>query len=274
MFAVLWGKGCRCAGLAVRAIGLGFSLAAFAAGLAHPARADDSGDDTDPRSAHVETADGSGREIWSGGEQVGSTWAFYTGLTAAPGDLTQPGPRLRFAAGISTYVAAGSLDRSRAAQPFADLLAGYQWQLGAVTLKGFVGFTGAADIRTQEQALDLWGQARIGVKTVGEGWWTIAPHCWASLDVTFARPQAVLWSRVRYGQRVMPGLSLGPEAGVAGELSRLGGRLGAFARFEWAAGEVAASAGLAGSVSSSAGLGVADGPRTVPYLTLTWLQRF
>lgn len=255
--------------------GPGLFLALLLA-YAPPVIADEGADDP----AHGETAeaaDSAAREIWSGGENFGSTWAFYTGITAAPdGDITQPGLRLRLLAGMSTYDYRGSFGRARAAQPFADLLGGYQWQVGAFTLKAFAGATGAADIRTLEQALDLWGQTRIGPKVVGEAWWTINDQSWASLDVALSRPQSTtLWSRVRYGLRLLPQISLGPEAGLSGEAAQPRGRIGAFARFDWPAGEIAASGGVA-ETADALGTGLATGEKTraTPYLTLTWAQRF
>lgn len=233
-------------------------------------------DETDaPPPSTAETPEALAREIWSGAETRGSTWAFYTGLTAAIGDITQPGLRLRLQAGMSTYTYVNPEIRGRAVQPFADLLAGYQLQTGGLTLKAFAGATGHAEIRTADQTLDLWGLARIGAKVVGEGWWTIGANSWASLDAAFASPQSTLWSRLRYGQRVWPQLSLGPEAFLAGEVSRLGGRVGAFARFDWPTGEVAVSGGLAStSDATAAGALTAEKTRATPYVTLLWLQRF
>lgn len=273
MFAFLWGALPCVAGLVSRCLGVCLLLAGAWIAAAIPACADDGPED--PARSVAESERAVAREIWSGAENLGSSWAFYTGLTAAAGDVTQPGPRLRLVAGMSTYAYAGTSGRARAAQPFADLLGGYQWQMGALTLKAFAGATGSADIRTSDQALDVWGQARIGAKVVGESWWTIDANRWSSLDVAYASQSSTLWSRVRYGQRVLPQLSLGPEAGVAGELSRLGGRVGAFARFDWATGEVALSGGLSGRPgASTSGLVAAEKSGATPYFAVIWLQRF
>ncbi len=277
MFAFLWSYLRQCSGRLARSVAACPTVLALLLAFACPASAED---EPDTPSAQAATPEAAAREIWSGAETVGSTWAFYTGITAAWGDVTQPGPRLRLIAGMSTYAYTYSFEgvqgRARAAQPFADLLAGYQWQVGAFTLKAFAGGTGHADIRTTDQALDLWGQRRIGAKLVGEAWWTIDPASWASLDAAFASPNATVWSRMRYGHRILPQLSLGPEALLSGEVSRLSGRLGAFARFDWPTGEIAVSGGFANAADTTA-FGLAPSVKlrsATPYAALLWLQRF
>jgi len=216
------------------------------------------------------------REVWSGAETHGHVWAFYSGVTAAADGLHAPGLRFRLSAGMSTYAYVDALGKARAAQPFADLLAGYQWQVGSLTVKGFAGATGYADFRPTEQVAnvwDLWGQRRIGAKGVLEGWWTIDQRHWASLDLAYATPQASLWSRARVGHRLLPQFSLGAEAGSAGEVARPTARAGVFVRYDWADGEVALSGGIADKGRS--GLAPDVGMRNAtPYATLLWLQRF
>lgn len=276
MFAYLWGL-LRDPEATARRVVLGLAVPVLLCAAPHAVLAgeDEGAWDAETAIAESVTPETAALELWSGADNTGANWAFYTGLTAAPGGVTQPGVRLRLTLGMSTYAYVDSLGLARAAQPFADLLAGYQWQLGSLTLKAFAGATGAADIRTAEQALELWGQARIAAKVVGEAWWTIDPQGWASFDVAIAGPQATLWSRARYGLRVLPQFSLGPEAGLSGEARHPGGRIGAFARFDWAAGEVAISGGITSApVTSTVSVSDTERGGRAPYLTLLWLQRF
>lgn len=274
MFAVLWGvktRRSRVCAPALRRAALALAMA-LCAGLAAAQEADEVQDGELATGTALEAA---AKEIWSGTETSHGAWAFYTGLTVVPGGFAVPGLRYRLAAGMSSYRYVDALGSGRAAQPFADLLVGYQWQFGGLTLKAFAGASGHADIRSLEQALDPWAYAHFGGKASVETWWTIDARNWAALDVSYASPQAALWSRARIGHRLLPQLSVGPETGLAGDVSKLAGRLGAFARFDWESGEVAVAGGVAGAGGTSRG---GDSDRrdraSAPYLTLLWLQRF
>lgn len=215
------------------------------------------------------------REVWSGAEAFRNAWALYAGVTYAPAGITEQGLRLRVVAGQSAYRYRDGVAAGQAAQPFADLLVGYQVQMAALTLKLFGGVGGFADLRAPGQIVDLWAHSRFGPKIAAEAWWTINDSAWASFDNAFSGAQSAFWSRARAGLRMQPSLSLGPEVAFAGDIAHLSTRLGGFARYEWRDGEVGVSAGFARDGTSSAGLAAGDRQAaSSPYATLMWLQRF
>ena len=68
-------------------------------------------------------------------------------------------------------------------------------------------------------------------------------------------------------------LSLGLEAGAAGNLEGDVARAGVFARYEWTAGELSASAG-ATTDGLLDGIGPSLARSTTPFVTVNWLTRF
>lgn len=271
MFAYLWGLLRQRGGVRAGATCLAL-IAATAFLLCARAHADEPG----VAEAAADPADAvAAKEIWSGAEVFGSTWATYTGVTVAAGGIAQEGFRLRLTGGVSLRRVADGPMKAWSSQPFADALAGWQWQIGAVTLKAFAGVTGNAELRSSEPAFAAVRDLRIGPKVALETWWTIDPINWASLDVSFAGPQSFLWSRARYGTRLLPQVSLGPEVGFAGDVAKLGGRIGAFARFDWDTGEIALAGGFTRSGSTIAGReDRSEDATNSRYLTVLWLQRF
>jgi hypothetical protein len=199
-------------------------------------------------------------ESWSGAEGFDHIWSLYTGLSWAPfGSVREDGFRLRAVAGYG--------DHGSGTVSFADLLAGYHWQWGPVTLKAFAGLT-ATDRRADgPSALPLGTE--MGGKGVAEVWWNITDRAWTSTDLSWGGPHAIYNGRVRLGWRLWPELSSGLEAGSAGSEESDIARLGGFLRYEWAAGELSLSAGLAvdGPVSHW------EGP-VGPFGTLSLLMRF
>ena len=83
-----------------------------------------------------------------------------------------------------------------------------------------------------------------------------------------------LCGRGRLGWRLLPTLSIGIEAGAAGNIECDIARAGGFLRYEWAAGEVSASAGWSNDKlldgTPVAGLAAAS----TPYASLAWLTKF
>jgi hypothetical protein len=79
--------------------------------------------------------------------------------------------------------------------------------------------------------------------------------------------------RARLGWRLTPALSLGLEAGAAGNLEGDVAHAGGFIRYEWTAGEMSASAG-ATSDGLLYGIGPSLARSATPFVTVNWLSRF
>jgi len=80
--------------------------------------------------------------------------------------------------------------------------------------------------------------------------------------------------RGRLGWRLLPTLSIGIEAGAAGNIECDIARAGGFLRYEWAAGEVSASAGWSNDklLDGTPVAGLAEA--STPYASLAWLTKF
>jgi hypothetical protein len=241
-------------------------LALLAAASALPSRADGPAGPPEP----------SRYELSVGGQSFHRAWALYSGLTMAPfGSIREDGWRLRTSGGYGAYdYASAQATTIDVAAPFANLLAGYQWQLGPVTLKAFAG------VAMSDHRLTPWDpDARmrgpgVGAEVVLETWWTMSEQVWSSLDLSYGTLYSSYAARGRLGWRVLPALSLGIEAGATGNIDGDLARAGAFVRYEWATGEVSASGGLANDTLLDNAVPTSLAGNNRPYATLTWLTRF
>jgi Cellulose biosynthesis protein BcsS len=254
--------------------GLGAALAAgvTAVGPAAPVRA---ADPADVANKYI--------EFHSGAEAFRHAWSLYSGATLAPfGGLLEDGVRLRLTGGYGAYsysgrraLGAGShIVHFDGTASFAEALVGYQMQLGALTLKVFGGVTAAQHRLTPDDPETAIRGQDWGGKAVLESWWDINDRAWTSLDVSWASLHESYAARGRLGWRFTPGLSAGLEAGAGGNVEADVARLGAFVRYEWAAGELTVS----GGVANDALLADLGNPKAVsaslPYATLGWMMRF
>jgi hypothetical protein len=212
-------------------------------------------------------------EVFTGADAVAHAWSIYSGLTYAPfAGLHHDGLRLRTVGGYGSYRYSGlrwngSLPvvvTFRGRVVFADALIGYHRQLGPLTLKLFAGLTAADHDTTPFDPESSTHGTHAGGKAMAEAWWTMNERAWASLDVAWASVHNDYGSRVRLGWRVTPELSLGVEAGAAGNDEYDNRRGGGFVRYEWASGEVSLSAGFSRDSNGA----------SEPFATLNWLTRF
>lgn len=243
-------------------------FALLATGPALPCRADGPADPPAPPRY----------ELSVGGQSFHRAWALYSGLTMAPlagASIREDGWRLRTSGGYGAYdYASAQAGTIAVTAPFANLLVGYQRQLGPVTLKAFAG------VAMSDHRLTPWDpDARmrgpgVGAEVVLETWWTMSDQVWSSLDLSYGSLYSSYAARGRLGWRVLPALSLGIEAGATGNIDGDLARAGGFVRYEWATGEVSASGGLANDtlLDDAAPASLAGNNR--PYATLTWLTRF
>jgi len=226
----------------------------------------------------AQEADARQYELSVGADAGRHFWSAYSSLTMAPfGSVTEDGFRLRTSGGYSSYTYAGQrlagagsqLFKFHGTASFADLLLGYHQQLGPVTLKLYGGATATqnaidpADPEAQVQGTDIGGKALL------ESWWTIGEHSWTSLDLSYASLHQDYAGRLRLGWRLLPALSLGIEAGAAGNVDGDQGRGGGFVRYEWQDGEISASAGV---MTDWAGIDKLDSRGA--FATVSWLSRF
>lgn len=209
-------------------------------------------------------------EVWSGGEMTRGTRGAWTGMNWAPlGKIEDPGFRVRFAGGSGQYRTddkqMGQSLSIYGTSAFADLLVGYQWSLGATTLKLFAGgtFNGQLQVATSDAYPEI--ATATGAKVVAEAWINITPETFAQIDLSAATAHRSYTSRVRYGYRLTRAIALGLEGGSIGSEEGRTLRAGLFARYEWLGGEISASGGLASDDSAV---------RRTPYGGLVYLKRY
>lgn len=208
---------------------------------------------------------GSAYEVWAGADVTAHSWSIYSGITWAPfGTLAQDGWRARMVGGYGHYRYDGHPMRFDGEVGFGDLLVGYHMGMGALTVKAFAGVAlDSHSVSPFDPDNGVTGSA-TGVKATLETWLDLSPRTWSSLDLSWTSAHETYAGRLRLGYRLLPTLSVGVEAGAAGNSEYDGGRGGLFLRHEWSGGEISASAGAAGDRSEMTGA----------YGTLNVLQRF
>ena len=239
------------------------------------------------------------RQAWTGADVHSNGWLMYAGATVSPySDIYSDGLRLRATTGYGGYGWEGKLvapakgdpanDRFRgyATTDYADMLVGYYKQMGPATFKAFVGVAliehhlGTIKCANANCGLDRGAGSELvhgsdwGPKASFEIWLNIGSDAFASFDASYTTAHETFSSHTRLGYRVLPNISAGLEAAVNSNARNnfLGQnsadyRGGAFVRYEWSTGEVAASAGFTtgdiGNVSENS-----------LYGTLNWATHF
>lgn len=253
-----------------------FAVASVACGVAyaepHPAPTPKPPERTEPW-----------RETWAGAEAGATYWSAYTATVWAPyGPIIEPGLRLRTGATYSRYRYDGNRilgglprpTRYRGLGSSADLMIGYQWQLGTLTTKLYGGIVGVGHTVTPFDAANEMQGYKIGATGALELWWDVRPAIWLSLDITGSTAFDSYGAQARVGWRAMPGLSVGIEGGIAVTSEHDSGRLGAFVRMEWAKHKLGGINIYAGEATLGAGVtGDRDG-ETNPYARLNVLWRY
>jgi hypothetical protein len=225
-------------------------------------------------------------EVAGGGDIGGHVWSAYTNTTVAlaawlsdvPKSIREDGWRLRAGAGYWEYarrqtiwisgIGEQNVKRKRTGA-FADLLLGYQAGFGPLTLKVFAGGVYANERRlidgTDEGSTAPFTAARALV----ESWYNFTPSLFGQLDAGWTSHLDAISARGRFGYRITPEISTGPEVSYwSAAREREAGRddllrYGGFVRYEWASGEVSLSAGA-----------MDDGESHHFYATLNALLRF
>lgn len=212
-------------------------------------------------------------EASAGADVAAHSWSVYSGLTSSlGGNLRENGWRLRLGGGYGAY----SYSSTRwtgstvvvvpfdGTVTFADALIGYQQRWGALTLKVFAGAMAQHNSMTPIDVESSVRGTRWGAKGAVEAWLDIGANAFGQLDLNYATVYDTYGSRLRLGYKFTPQLSIGPEAGLNGNVDYDSGRLGAFVRYDGAQGEISVSVGAAGDRSEVTG----------GYATLNALLRF
>jgi hypothetical protein len=264
----------RCGG---RLIWGACAAAVAATAVGSPSRADDTDTVTHPPRF----------EFWAGAQAYTHVWSVYSGTTIAPfGAVQEDGLRLRLVTGYGADSYSGPRAVGMGSQivkfdgttAFADALVGYHKQLGPLTLKVFVGLTGAdRDIRPDDPETGIRGLG-FGGKAALETWLNLGDQAWTSLDLSWGSLYQSYAGRARLGWRFMPtlsALSAGLEAGAVGNVECDIIRVGAFVRYELATGEISVSGGAANDRWRDGGVGLLSTARgSTPFGMVSWLTRF
>lgn len=209
-----------------------------------------------------------GHEVWTGIDVFQRAWFSYAGVTVAPwGDTHTDGWRLRATAGAGHYsfLVGGrssgdrKIDHEKAT---GELLAGYQTQLDALTIKMFAGW---AMLARRQRGASIEPRMDQGVKIAAELWFDWSEATFASVDVAYADTRSAFDARLRVGQRVESNVTAGIEAifnrldvtdeapsAPSTEAIALGtARGGVFVRYDWFGGEASLSGGIAFDATAS-----------------------
>ena len=149
-------------------------------------------------------------ELWAGGQAFHRAWSLYTGTTAAPfAGIREDGVRLRLVGGYGSYTysgprAVGVFSQTmnfKGAAAFTDALAGYQKQLGPLTVKAFAGLSAASYQVTPDDPETAIRGPGLGGKVMLETWWNISAQAWSSVDVSWGSLYDSYAARARLGWR-------------------------------------------------------------------------
>lgn len=201
-------------------------------------------------------------EAWAGVDGAARAWSVYTGTTVAlGGDIREDGWRLRGGGGYGAYTYTsprwdGKHKQSvtfDGKQSSADILAGYQFSTGPLTVKAFAGATQERHLLTPFDIENSVQGVRWGAKLALETWLNLDRWGFIQLEASWSSSFNAHSIRVRGGYRLAPSLSLGLESGIVGNDNYEAGRAGVFGRFEWSRGEVSVSGGVSGDRSGDTG---------------------
>lgn len=229
------------------------------------------------------------REFAVGADATTHVWLLYSSTTISPfSDLWSDGLRLRLGGGYGQYHYSGDRRPAgaksarsfdfKAQTSFTDVLAGYLWRLGPLTVKAFAGASMISHTIAPDDPIASTG-TKFGPKGALELWLNLGANAWTSLDASFTTAHTTYAVHSRTGYRVLPTLSIGPEAAINGSAGRSaddGGstgmldpahrdvRIGGFVRYEWFGGEASLAGGLSTDLEN----------RRDPYVTVNWLTQF
>lgn len=179
-------------------------------------------------------------EVTTGSDHTESSHFGHGALIWAFGrSLYEPGWRLRLAGGLGQYQYDGTLALSTGATPLrfsgatglGEVLLGYQWRLGGLSLKAYGGLQyGEHRIEPDDPGNPVRGSV-WGGKAAVELWAELSEAVWLSLDGAYASAFDDYRVQARAGYRVHPAVSVGVEAAALGNAGFDAGRAGLFLRW-------------------------------------------
>lgn len=231
-------------------------------------------------------------EVWAGADATSHTWLVYSGVTLAPfGGIHDNGWRLRAAGGHGGYryshrdaanppqqgqVTTGEFAEFEATTNYSEVLAGYLYRFGPLTVKAFAG---AAVIQHDIEPTGIFTDPDIyngvqgtetGFKGAVELWLDMGERAWTSIDLNWTTAHETGSGRMRTGYRVDPRWSAGLESILDTNAEHREGRGGLFVRYEWEGGEVSAAGGVSGDLPKPGALEF----ETTPYGNVNWIAQF
>ncbi len=200
------------------------------------------------------------REVWGGGDAMRDVWLLYTGMTLAPWSehIYEPGLRLRSHTGYGefNYVPSNTKGKSvHATVVYADALIGYHWRAGDLTAKAFAGIAAIDRQSTNPAAGSRHFGMEYGPKLMLELWYNVGDAQWTSLNLSFTTAHKTASARWRWGYKLLPDLSVGPELrfdtndfraeGRSSFFDQYSARGGAFVSYKWPGIELSVAGGIA-----------------------------
>jgi len=192
-------------------------------------------------------------EVFSGADVTRNSVFGYFGAAWALGrDVRGSGARMKILAGRGGYDYDTALP-GNARETTIDgdvtlfqLMAGYQWQRGPWTLKGYAGIAWEDhDLSPADPGNSVNGAEAAAIGQV-EIWRNLGTRGFASLDASYLGAYDGYYLQGRLGRRIKPRVSAGLEAAALGNKEYDSGRGGAFLRFHLGELDLTVSGGVSG----------------------------
>ena len=135
----------------------------------------------------------------------------------------------------------------------AAIAPGYQFTLGAVILKTYVGLGYELHEATPPDATKPLGGGYWGAQAGLEAWVTLGEDFWISADASYFSGTNAHAASMKMGYKAQPWLSLGPEFSTYGNVDDTSGRAGAFLRLDALGVETTLAGGLSGTYKDDPG---------------------
>jgi|GEM_PF-2005619 len=193
------------------------------------------------------------RQTWMGAHITNKSWSIYSGTTIAPfGGIHSNALLFRSIAGYGgySYVGARALgktqrtERFHGRQAFGEVVAGYQWRLGELTLKAFGGIAGNGHIISPKDPNNTVSGSRFGPTASIEAWLNLPYSNWLSSNTSWSSVFRSFKADLRLGHRFHKSIDLGLEAGAIGDKEYQAGHIGGFTQYRWNNTELRLSAGI------------------------------
>lgn len=196
-------------------------------------------------------------EVFSGADVTSnSVFGYFGGSWALGRDVVDQGLRVKLLAGTGRYdyetTLPGALANSviKGDVGLLELLAGYQWQRGKWTLKGYAGVSLQDHDLTPDDPSNMVNGRKVGVSGQLEVWRNLGSRGFISFDTNYSSAFNSYFAQGRLGRRFTQRVSAGIEGAALGNEEYESGRGGGFLRFHLGAAEVTLSAGASGDYYS------------------------